>query len=235
MKSIIIDDTRLARQELKYLLSEIPSVEVIAEASNAEEGKSLVEEHRPDLIFLDIQMPEKNGFELLETLDYLPEVIFVTAYNNYAIKAFEYNALDYLQKPVKSERLALAIEKVKGKLAHTSTNKYLPQDHKIFVKEGDRCWFINLRDINLFEVSGNYTRIHFDSHAPIIPKSLNSLESKLDPSCFFRANRQQIINLESIEKVEPWFSGTIKLFLKNEIEIELSRRQSVKLKEVMSL
>ncbi len=236
MNAILIDDTRLARQELRYLLSRFPEVKIVAEAENVPDAKQKIEEYQPDLLFLDIQMPGKNGFELLESLDEVPEVIFTTAYDEYAIKAFEYNALDYLQKPVAKDRLKAAIGKVKEKLKNNkkSEKKQLSENNQVFVKDGEKCWFVTLADIRLFEVMDNYTRIYFEDARPMIPKTLNYLESRLDPDLFFRANRQQIINMKWIDRVQPWFSGTIKIYLKDGTEVEVSRRQTARFKELMS-
>ncbi|MEO1415102.1 MAG: LytTR family DNA-binding domain-containing protein [Bacteroidota bacterium] len=237
MRTLIIDDTRMARQELRFLLKSHPEVEVIGEASQAEEALEQIHLHKPDLLFLDIQMPGKNGFELLEMLDEVPLVIFTTAYDEFALQAFEYNALDYLQKPIKDERLQKALNKIKEQVQIMSSQeerKVLDEDSQVFVKEGEKCWFVSLRKVRLFEIVDNYTRIYFEDQKPMIPKTLNYMEKRLDPSVFFRANRQQIINLKWIQHVEPWFSGTLKIFLKDGTEVEVSRRQTARFKELMS-
>jgi two-component system LytT family response regulator len=243
MRAIIIDDERLARSELRKLLQEFPEVDVVDEASNAEEGVQKIESHNPDLIFLDIQMPGKTGFEMLQELDHAPMVVFTTAYDDYALKAFEVNALDYLLKPIEPKRLADAIEKVK-KLhteggSHTvpvGTPQLLLGEHdQVFVKDGDRCWFVRLSEVRLFESVGNYAKVFFGSNKPLILKSLNALEERLDPKTFFRANRKHIVNLQAIEKVESYFNGGLLLELKGGEKIEVSRRQTVKFKEMMSL
>jgi two-component system LytT family response regulator len=238
MRAIVIDDSRLARNELKRLLKELDTIQVIAEAADAVEAKEKIEQEKPDLIFLDIQMPGKDGFELLEDIEFVPDVVFTTAYDEYALKAFEYNALDYLQKPVQIDRLAGAISKVaetreKRKQADDSEN-YMTANEQVFVKDGERCWFVQLGDIRLFEVDGNYTKVLFEDHKPMIPRTLNYLETRLDPKTFFRANRQQIINLKWVEKIEPWFSGSIKIFMKGGHEVDVSRRQTQRFKELMS-
>lgn len=236
MRALIIDDTRIARQELRYLLSSHPQIEIIGEANNADEAFAFIKDHDPELLFLDIQMPGKDGFELLTMLDQVPQVIFTTAYDQYAIKAFEFNAIDYLQKPISKERLKLALQKVlQKKIVNEDEIKQMLGEHnQVFVKDGEKCWFVYLKDIRLFEIMDNYTRIYFEKEAPLIPKTLNYLEKRLDPKVFFRANRQQIINTRWIQKVEPWFSGTIKLILKNGTVVEVSRRQSARFKELMS-
>ncbi len=235
MKAIIVDDTRLARQELQFLLKDMPDIEVVAEAKNADEGEELIKKHQPDLLFLDIQMPGRDGFSLLENLDEAPHVIFTTAYSEFAMKAFDFNALDYLKKPITQERLTAALDKVRGRIVNDQTaHKLLGEGSQVFVKDGEKCWFVPLREVRVFEIWDNYTRIYFEDQKPMIPKTLNYMETRLDPETFFRANRQQIVNLKWIEKIEPWFSGTIRIYLKDGTEVEVSRRQTAKFKQLMS-
>ncbi|MEM6360308.1 MAG: LytTR family DNA-binding domain-containing protein [Bacteroidota bacterium] len=236
MKALVVDDSRLARNELKRLLKEFDKVEIIGEAANAMEAKEKIENDKPDLVFLDIQMPGKNGFELLEELEYIPEVIFTTAYDEYAIKAFEYNALDYLQKPVQKDRLAGAISKVAEQRERrvVAQEDRMTEHDQVFVKDGEKCWFVTLSKVRLFEVDGNYTKLYFDEEKPMIPRTLNYLESRLDPKTFFRANRQQVINLKWVERIEPWFSGSIKIYMKGGHEVDVSRRQTQRFKDLMS-
>ena len=244
MKAIIIDDERLARTELRKLLQDFPEIEIVDEASNAEEGLQKVENHNPDLIFLDIQMPGKTGFDMLEELDHAPQVIFTTAYDEYALKAFEVNALDYLLKPIEPRRLADAIEKLRKSngashpersLNHIENNSLLNENDQVFVKDGERCWFVKLGEVRLFESVGNYAKVFFGGNKPLILKSLNALEERLDEKVFFRANRKHIVNLRMIDKIEPYFNGGLLLELKGGEKIEVSRRQTVKFKEMMSL
>ena len=238
-KVVIIDDERLARSELKRLLQEFPDVEVVGEAANAEEGLQKIESLSPDLVFLDIQMPGKSGFDMLTDLEKAPHVIFVTAYDEYALKAFEVNALDYLMKPVEPSRLADALLKVRQKEEEESlsyNNRGILGEHdQVFVKDGERCWFVKLSDVRLFESVGNYAKVFFGTNKPLILKSLNALEERLDEKVFFRANRKHIINLRMIEKIEPYFNGGLLLDLQGGEKIEVSRRQAVKFKEMMSL
>lgn len=236
MKALVVDDSRLARNELKRLLKDFDHINVIGEAANAAEAKEFIEEKKPELVFLDIQMPGKNGFELLEDLEDVPEIIFTTAYDEYAIKAFEYNALDYLQKPIQKDRLAGALNKVQQKKdeQEAADEDRMTENHQVFVKDGEKCWFVLLSTVRLFEVEGNYTKIHFEDNRPMIPRTLNYLETRLDPKTFFRANRQQIINLKWVERIEPWFSGSIKIYLKGGHEVDVSRRQTQRFKELMS-
>lgn len=240
-KAIIIDDERLARNELKKLLQEYPEIEVIDEAANAAEGVEKIETQQPDLIFLDIQMPGKTGFDMLAELDKAPHVIFTTAYDEYALKAFEVNALDYLMKPVEPKRLADAIHKLqqaeeKELAAQQAVNRgMLSEKDQVFVKDGERCWFVKLSDVRLFESVGNYAKVFFAGNKPLILKSLNALEERLDDKIFFRANRKHIVNMRMIEKIEPYFNGGLLLELTGGEKVEVSRRQAVKFKEMMSL
>jgi two-component system LytT family response regulator len=243
IRAIIIDDERLARNELKKLLLDFPEIEVIAEAANAAEGVERIDSLNPDLIFLDIQMPGKTGFDMLSELERAPNVIFTTAYDEYALKAFEVNALDYLLKPVEPKRLADALQKLqieedKEPLSdhNISVNRSILSEHdQVFVKDGERCWFVKLSDIRLFESVGNYAKVYFGPNKPLILKSLNALEERLDEKVFFRANRKHIVNLRLIEKIEPYFNGGLLLEMKGGEKIEVSRRQTVKFKEMMSL
>lgn len=238
-KAVIIDDERLARNELKKLLQEFPEVEVVGEAANANEGIEKIESLNPDLIFLDIQMPGQSGFDMLTQIDRAPHVIFVTAYDEYALKAFQVNALDYLMKPVEPRRLADALLKVRQKDDedyNTNVNRSLLSEHdQVFVKDGERCWFVKLSDVRLFESVGNYAKVFFGTNKPLILKSLNALEERLDEKVFFRANRKHIINLRMIDKIEPYFNGGLLIDLFGGEKIEVSRRQAAKFKEMMSL
>ena len=249
MNVLIVDDSRLARTELRPLLQDFPQVTVVGEARNADEARAQIEALAPDLLLLDIQMPGQTGFELLASLDTAPHVIFTTAYDEYALQAFGVNALDYLLKPVQLPRLATALAKAEARLSPAAgaapagpadepapaAQAPLTAQDQVFVKDGERCWFVKLADIKLFEINGSYTRIHFDGHRPLIPRTLQQLEGRLDPKVFFRANRQQIINLNWIGSVEPWFSNTLKLQLRDGPEVEVSRQQSVRFRELLSL
>ncbi|WP_221393272.1 LytTR family DNA-binding domain-containing protein [Dyadobacter sp. NIV53] len=244
MRTLIVDDERLARNELKRLLEPYTKIEIVGEAANADEALIMIEELQPELLFLDIQMPGRNGFELLAAIEgKSPEVIFTTAYDEYAIKAFEFNALDYLLKPIDNERLKDTIHRIEENQAlpdvHPSTQeraeKILGETDQVFVKDGEKCWFVKLGKIRLFESMGNYVRLHFDDQKPLVLKSLNNLEERLDPNTYFRANRKHIINLHWIEKIEPWFSGGLLVTLQGGDKIEISRRQAIRFKELMSL
>ena len=236
MKALIVDDERLARKELAGMLEKHDKIEVIGEAANADEAETLIAEKRPDLLFLDINMPGRSGFELLESLDPAPQVIFVTAYDEHALKAFQVNALDYLLKPIDPERLDAAINKLHE--AHEGgegQRKELHENDQIFLKDGEKCWFVTLKDVRYFESEGNYIRVRFNDQKPLVLRSLNKLEEKLDPHVYFRANRKHIVNLRWVEKIEPWFNGGLMVKLKTGEQLEVSRRQASRFKELLSL
>ncbi len=243
MRVLIIDDERLARKELTSLLTDLDLVEIIDECSNADDAIAKIEEHRPDLIFLDIQMPGKDGFAMLEELSYVPRVIFTTAYDEYALKAFDVNAFDYLMKPIDSNRLKESLEKLIAQQSaeepaskkSVANSTAFDENEQVFLKDGDKCWFVKLKDISLFESEGNYVRVYFGNNKPLILKSLNNLEERLDSRVFFRANRKYIINLNWIETVEGWFNGGLLAKLSTGMQVEISRRQAAKLKDMMSL
>lgn len=228
MKALLIDDERLARVELRRLLASHPDIEIAGEARDAAEALDLIRRVAPDLLFLDIQMPGKTGFDLLESLEELPQVVFTTAYDEYAIKAFEVNALDYLMKPVAPERLASALAKLRPR----SSRAKLEQ---VFVRDGDRCWIVRLSDIFLLESEGNYTRLYFGGDRPLIHRSLNALEEQLDPEMFFRAGRRHIVNLKWIDKVDIAVAGGLVVTLRGGLTVEMSRRQSDRLRGILSL
>jgi len=237
MRTVLIDDERLAREELKNLLKDFPEIEIIGECPNGKEGIKMINQEKPDLIFLDIQMPEINGFELLEQIDHCPFVIFVTAYDEFAIKAFDVNAMDYLLKPVDPVRLQETISKVSKIIPKEEIKKsdILGESDRIFIKDGEKCWFVDLSDIRMFESEGNYVKVHFEKFRPLILRSLNSLEDKLDDKLFFRANRKYIVNLKKISNIENWFNGGLQVELNEGEKIEISRRQAIKFKDKMSI
>jgi two-component system LytT family response regulator len=227
MKALIVDDERLARQELRRLLGAHTGIEIVGEARNGEEALERIQQESPDLVFLDIQMPGLSGFDLLECLDDLPQIIFTTAYDEYALKAFEVNALDYLLKPVAPERLAAALRKLRAPRQ--------PRMEQVFVRDGPRCWIVRLREIFLLESEGNYTRLYFGKERPLIARSLTAIEERLDAATFFRAGRKHILNLQWIEKVEEGVPGNLVVTLRGGQTVEMSRRQSTRLRDVLGL
>ena len=239
LKAVIVEDSRLARNELKELIKAHKEIEVLGEAENVDEGFKLINETKPDLLFLDINMPEKDGFELLEMLDEVPTTIFTTAFDEYAIKSFEYNAFDYLLKPINQKRFSKSIEKVIESIHNkdslkTKNKEALSLDKQIFIKDGEKCWLVKIEDISLFEIVGNYTRVYFNNNTPLIYKSLAQVEEKLPNEVFFKANRQQVININHVKKVVSWFNGKLKVEMNSGEEVEISRRQSYLFKEQLS-
>ena len=228
MKVAIVDDERLARTELRRMLSILPDVELTGEARNADEAIDLIDRTQPDLLLLDVQMPECDGFELLERLDAAPAVIFTTAFDQYALRAFEVSALDYLVKPIAPERLASAIARAASRLVTPVDTSRLGAGRKIFVRDGERCWFVALEDIVVMESEGNYTQLSFGGHRPMVARSLAALEERLDPAMFFRANRRQIINLRHVETIAAAVDGGLQVTLTGGITVEMSRRQARK-------
>lgn len=221
-------------------MQEFQEIEIIGEAVNAEDAEEKINSLKPDLLFLDIQMPGKTGFELLESLDSVPDVVFTTAYDEYALKAFDYNAMDYLLKPIEPDRLKETVSKlinrtVKQEVVTESQSQKLGPNDRVFVKDGDKCWFVKLENIRLFESDGNYIKIYFDNFKPMIHKSLNALDEKLDDRSFFRASRKHIINLTWVESIESWFNGGLMVVLRGGDKVEVSRRQAARFKEMMSL
>ncbi len=243
IKTIIIDDERLAREELKHLLSNHDDIKVIGTAQNGLEGIKICQETSPDLIFLDISMPGMDGFEMLQKMEHIPNVIFVTAFDEFASKAFDVKALDYILKPIDPIRLEEAIQKIKSKddfesqvnLKTDSGNRILTINDHIFIKDGEKTFFIPLSKVRYFESEGNYVKVFFENKRPLILRSLNQLEEQLDPDFFFRANRKFIINIQFISKIDNWFNGGLLIELFENEKIEISRRQATKFKDYFSI
>lgn len=233
MKAMIVDDEPLARRELRRLLVDFPWVEIVAEAGNVAQAAAEVEKHAPDLLFLDIQMPGGSGFDLLATLEHVPRVIFTTAYDHHAVHAFEVNALDYLLKPIEPERLSAALAR-----ARTPASAVAQQDsivERLFIRDGARCWFVPLSEVCLIAAEGNYVRLHWRNARPMLARPLSSVEERLDPKRFFRANRHQLINVDFIEAVEPGTGGQLHVQLRGGPEVEVSRRQARIFRALMSV
>lgn len=233
IKAIIVEDSRLARLELKEQLKTFPQIELVTEAENAFDGQKAIEEHQPDLIFLDINMPGRDGFEMLEQLAVVPQIIFTTAYDDYAIKAFEINAIDYLMKPITHDRLATALDKVQ----HGSTEliESMDLEQQFFIKDGDACFLVKLANVQMFQSVGNYTRVFFESKNPMTYRSLSQVEAKLPEDNFFRANRSTIVNLNWVRNLEVGMSGSFELTLENGNVVELSQRKSTEFKKRWTL
>lgn len=225
IRAIIIDDERGARQELIRMLKGYPKVIILGEAANADEAEKLIILLKPDLIFLDIQMPGRTGFELLETLDHIPEVIFVTAFDSFAVKAFEVSAMDYLMKPVREERFKNAMDKAIGKINGED-------EPSVFVKDRDKYQLIKWKDVYLIESVENYARLFFGKEHVLLKTSLNKLEENSDCQRFFRASRSILFNLDYINLVKKDIEGTL-VVLKTGEQIRISERQAIKLRNLI--
>ncbi|MFG6449507.1 LytR/AlgR family response regulator transcription factor [Roseateles sp. BYS180W] len=253
MKTLLIEDSRLARLELRHLLREHPEVQLLGEAAALDEARQAIETLQPQLLLLDIHLDGGTAFELLDQLEHLPQVIFTTGFDNHAIEAFERNALDYLLKPVQPERLAQALSKAQAVLqAQTAaaplapeTNEAAPPaaapgtrkglDDTIFVRDGERCWFVPLAEVSGFESYGNYARVYFREQRPLLARTLNHLEARLDPQAFFRASRSHIIGLRWISDIQPWLNDGYQVTLRDGRQVEVSRRQAKALRDMLEI
>ena len=276
IRAVIIDDEEPARRELRTLLKEHPHVKVCGEAADSKKAALLLKECKPDLLFLDIEMPGCGGLEWSRTLPLpRPQIIFTTAFSEFAVQAFELHALDYLMKPINPSRLKKALEryaimtkanaidldklsKVDEPLKERKENdasldqgirepenfaavdtpeneSQLPENASVFVRDGDRCWYVPIAKIPLLEAEGSYTRLHLEDGHPLVPRNLSSMENRLPNTLFMRANRSQLINLQFIQTINHWFSGSLKVTLKGGFEVEFSRRQAQLFRERMSL
>lgn len=242
IKAIIVDDEELGRSIIQEFLVQHPDIEVLAECRDAHEALQAIETFQPDLLFLDIQMPEINGFELLEMLQQKPKVIFSTAYDQFAIKAFDINAIDYLLKPYDSERFSLAVERAVNSLISTqksddalkkllrsiqSSQNYVD---RLLIKHAGRIVIVSVREISLIQAMDDYAEVSTRNETYLIQHSLNHLEERLNPDQFIRVHRSYIVNIDAIRDIVTWTSGRYKLFLKNGKEIFLSRSGYQKLK-----
>jgi two-component system, LytTR family, response regulator len=237
LRILIVDDTRLARRELRTLLEGMDGVECIGEADDVPAARDAITRLQPDVVLLDIQMPSGTGFDVLEGLERAPQVVFTTAYDQYALRGFEANALDYLLKPVQAERLAAALEKARMQrpVACGDTRPVLRADDQVFLRDGERCWFIQLGQVSRIEVDGNYATVHFKGERAMLGRSLATLESRLDPALFFRANRNTLVNLRLVQSVDLSVGEGYTLTLRDGAEVEVSRRQARELRDRLAL
>jgi two-component system LytT family response regulator len=246
-KIVIIDDEPLARSIVIEYLQQNKNFEVVAECNNGFEGVKAIMQHKPDLVFLDIQMPKINGFEMLELLDQLPSVIFATAFDEYAIKAFEANAVDYLLKPFSKERFNTALEKWSAKqngtpVAEKNISNLLDQSEKqpdeknrIVVKSNNEITIVPVNDVFYVEAYDDYVKIFTRDNYYLKKKTMSYYENVLDPSKFFRVHRSFIINLQQLTRIEPMEKNSYIALLKNGKKIPLSRTGYVKLKEKLGI
>src|ERR1044072_2397197 len=228
LKALIVDDERLTRDEIRRHLSNWPEIEIVGEAANITDAANMIGQLQPEIIFLDVQMPGGSGFDLLESLDTVPQVIFTTAFNHYAVQAFDVDAIDYLVKPIREERFAKTIERTRARLA--SEGEEHPGEQTIFIKEGERCHFIKVSQISWIESSGNYARLYFEGSKALVKRSLNHLEKILAADQFFRVNRTAIININYISKIKPLHDGRLDVSLQGGQTFTVSGRQSAALK-----
>lgn len=236
MDIIIVEDSRLARAELREMLSRLPDCTLVGESESVATARKLIDDKRPDLILLDIQLPDGDGFALIEQLDHVPQVIFTTAYDQHAVAAFEVNALDYLLKPIEADRLATSLERARSMQTEPGEpTKKKTRGDQLFIRDGERCHFVQLNDIFLCEIAGNYTEVHFNNDKALLHRSLNYLEQHLDEQVFFRANRQQLVNLNYVASIEPWITDGLLIRLRNGLEVETSRRQARQLRELLEI
>jgi two-component system LytT family response regulator len=236
VKALIVDDERLARRELRRLLAAHPEVDIVGEASGVGEAIEKIEALAPELIFLDIHMPRRSGFAVLESVEEAPDVVFTTAHDEHALEAFEAGAVDYLLKPISPARLAKALDRIKARRSVGARGRaYADPDRPLFLRDGDVGHFVRLRDITLFESAGNYVQVRFGTHAPLLLRSLAQLQRRLDPAIFFRASRSHILNLGHVDHVERDLGGTVVAHMRGGYAVPLSRRRAVALRRRLSL
>jgi len=230
IKTVVVEDSELARMEMQHLLSRLDTISVVGEAKNGKEAIELIESLLPDLILLDIHLPDMDGFQVLNEISTTPPVVFTTAYDEHAVKSFDYNTIDYLLKPIKFSRLQKAVAKIQIE----EEKPPFSLDNPIFIKGDDQFHIVQLKEIALFSTEGNYTKVYFKNQTQLIHKSLHQIEKRLDPLHFFRTNRNQLISLNHIVQADKWFKGKLMLTLSNGEKVEVSERQSVKLKQRLS-
>lgn len=239
MKALLIDDERMARREMRRLLEAHPEIEIVGEADSGHAALSLLPSLKPDVLFLDIQMPEMDGFEFVNAIgDHAPQIIFCTAYDAHALRAFEVNAVDYLLKPVDPARLAAAIQRLHDTPPSNSEAQDetpLRETDRVLLKGEHRTWFVPVRSICLLQSEGNYTHVFFEGGKVLLPRSLGALEQRLNLLLFFRANRAQLINTRAITEVNEWFNGGLHVTLVSGDKVEISRCQAALFRKAKGL
>lgn len=233
IEAVIVEDSELARFELEHQLKAYPQVRLVGHADDVETAVALIESTAPDVVFLDIDLPGGNAFDVLERLTQVPRIVFTTAFDAHALKAFAYNTADYLLKPIEPKRLAQTMQKLRKAATVAPTRRAM--DSAIFIKDGEHCFLVKPRDVRVIEAVGNYSRVYFQAHAPLLYRPLGAIETQLAPERFFRASRKYIVNLDFVEQVAPWSNGGLMLTLRGGLEVEVSRRQSARFRELLSL
>jgi len=224
MRTLLVDDEPLARLELRRLLAAFPWIEIVGEAAHVDDAVAQIDALSPALVLLDVQMPGGTGFDVLERVAHVPLVIFTTAYDNHAVRAFEVDALDYLVKPVEPRRLATALARVQDQARAAPVRSDAIE--RLFVRDRGRCWFVPVHEVRLLASEGNFVRLYFHDAQPYLASSLVALEPRLDERRFFRANRHQIVNLDFIERIEVSAGGGLDIELRGGPPVEMSRRQA---------
>jgi two-component system LytT family response regulator len=247
IRVLLADDEPLARERLASLLSAEPDVELVAQARDGEEAATAIHDHTPDLVFLDVQMPQMNGFDVIEAVgtDKMPLVIFVTAYDQHALRAFQVRALDYLLKPFDRERFSDALQRARKQLERDETGdlgrrllalvkdlrRDQPRSDRLVVKSGGRLFFLRTDEIDWVEAAGNYVRLHVGPTSHLLRETMNAIESRLDPEKFFRIHRSRIVNMERIQELQPWLNGEYAVLLRTGTRLTLSRGYREKLQD----
>src|ERR1051325_1972426 len=249
IRVLLVDDEPLARDVLREMLQNDPDAVIVGESVNGAEALVAIREHSPDLIFLDVQMPELGGFELLSALskNEIPKIIFVTAYDQYAVRAFEVNALDYLLKPFDQERFDAAWSRAKAHIVADrevgvdqrilalleelkAGNKYL---ERLVIKSAGRIYFLETNEIDWIEAEGNYVSVHSGKKSHLLRETISTLEAQLDPKKFVRIHRSSIVSLDRIQELQPWFHGEYRIILNDGTQLILSRNHRAKLQEAL--
>jgi len=238
INAVIVEDSELARLELINLLQAYPDINIIAEAEDVASAIEVISTTSPDLVFMDIDLPGGNAFDVLAKLELVPALIFTTAFDKFALDAFEFNTVDYLLKPLKKSHLDRALAKLNANNQDEqlkSSEHALSANSQFFIKDGDKCWLIKVNEVRFIEAIGNYSRVYFSNHSPMHYSSLQKISERLPETQFFRINRQQLVNLQYVTKIEPWITGGLRLTLSCGQELDVSRRQANHFKQLMSL
>lgn len=238
IETLIVDDERLARQRLRRLLETQPDIALVGECASGMEAAEFLERQPVDLMFLDIQMPEMDGFTLLETRlqSKNPMVVFVTAHDVHAVRAFEVNALDYLLKPFDQERVERCLQRVRGQreMQQKQPGANRPRPNRLAVRSSGKVFFVRMEDIDWVEAADNYVVLHLGHETHILRETMNSIQTRLDPQKFIRVHRSRIVNVDRIKELQPWFHGEYLIVLSDGTQLTLSRSYREKLMEFMS-